>query len=140
MNWLRLDFSSAFRLLHELNCKEYHDRKGNSCSLLQFLTRSINSCNTVAIHCVFSVNGNTHITRAFSLRMTHLKTRLSRVFAVASKLYLYISIWAWKAKKQARQAQYFLLAIASPAKRSAARGSSFGARHRACTAAARKTL
>ena len=54
----RHDFSSAPRLLHDLNCNEYHARKGNSCSLLQFMIRSVNSCNTVAIHCVFSVKDN----------------------------------------------------------------------------------
>ena len=52
-----------------MNCNEYHARKGDSCSLLQFMIRSVNSCNTVAIHCVFSVKDNTH-TVLFSLFST----------------------------------------------------------------------
>ena len=72
MNWLRHDFSSAFRLLHELNCNEYHARKGNSCSLLQFMIRSVNSCNTVAIHCVFSVKDNTYSFSVFSLTYSYI--------------------------------------------------------------------
>ena len=44
---------------HELNYPIFN-AEGNSCSLPQFMTRSDNSCNLVAIHCVFSVKDNTH--------------------------------------------------------------------------------
>ena len=33
------------------------------------MTRSVNSCNLVAIHCVFSVKDNTHMAKAFFLQL-----------------------------------------------------------------------
>ena len=83
MNWLRHEFSlrvAPFRVrgeshgvegdcflprkepytsLHELNCNQCAVRH-NSCDLSQFMTHSVNSCNTVAIHCVLSLTENTH--------------------------------------------------------------------------------
>ena len=45
---------------HELNCNNLN-AEGNSCPQGRFMFRRNNSCNAVAIHCVFSVKDNTHV-------------------------------------------------------------------------------